>query len=229
MPFVRVSRDKRGYELISLFHAYSSKGRQVKPRLLYAFRTPPGVKVGREPFDDSIKRELEAQNPDVFFDWVKLSNIPAPAPDVEYWRERRRAEKAAKLARRAEQAVEPAESPDEPLGPGEESSEELDDEPGDAELSAASPESVPDLEPVIEAVAEIGNVEGESSQGAAEGSTGALAPHRKRRRRGGRRRRRGRGGGEGAAEAPLAAAQPDVPAERLPDSSKLPEDPPKEA
>jgi hypothetical protein len=228
VPFVRVSRDKRGYELISLFHAYSSKGRAVKPRLLYAFRTPPGVKVGREPFDDSVKRELEAQNPDVFFDWVKLSNIPAPAPDVEYWRERRRVEKAAKLARRAEESAEAAESPDEPLEPGEEPSEELDDEPSDAELSAANPESVPDLEPVIEAVAEIGNIESESGQGAAEGPTGIIAPHRKRRRRGGRRRRRGRGRGEGA-EAPLAAAPPDVPAERLPDSSKLPEDPPKEA
>jgi hypothetical protein len=58
------------------------------------------VKIGREPFDASIRRDLEAQNPGVVFDWAKLSIIPIPAPDVEYWRERRRAEKAAKQARR---------------------------------------------------------------------------------------------------------------------------------
>ena len=224
MPFVRVSRDKRGYELVSLFHAYSSKGRPVKPRLLYAFRTPPGVKVGREPFDDSVKRELEAQNPDVFFDWVKLSNIPAPAPDVEYWRERRRAEKAAKLARRADELSDAAESPDEAADPGEESSEEF-----DAELSAASSESVPDLEPVIEAVAEHeGLAVTETAPTASEHPAAEVGPHRRRRRRGGRRRRRGRGT-EMPATAPLEAAQPEVPAEEPPDSSKLPGDPPKEA
>ena len=100
MPFVRVSRDKRGYEQISLIHASSRRGKPSKPRVLYVFRTPPGLKLGREPFDESIRREIEAQHPDVQFDWVKLSKIPVPSPDVEYWRERRRAEKAAKQARR---------------------------------------------------------------------------------------------------------------------------------
>ena len=119
MPFVKVSRDKRGYEQISLVHVSARRGRPSKARVLYVFRTPPGVKVGREPFDEAIQRELEAQNPGVVFDWKMLSNIPAPAPDVEFWRERRKADKAAKLARKAEEQADAAEELDasEPVSP----------------------------------------------------------------------------------------------------------------
>ena len=98
MPFVRVSRDKRGYEHIYLLEV--SSRRPSRPRILYWFRTPPGVRVGREPFDEPVRRALEAQNPDVTFDWKKLaSDTLQPAPDVENWRERRRAEREAKRAR----------------------------------------------------------------------------------------------------------------------------------
>src|SRR5436190_15445177 len=86
-------------------HAYGRRGKPSKPRILYWFRTPPGVKVGREPFDESVRRTLEAQNPGVVFDWKKLSVIPQAPVDIEYWREKRRAERAAKQSRRAEQAV----------------------------------------------------------------------------------------------------------------------------
>ena len=80
MPFVRVSRDKRGYETIYLVHTSQRRGRPPATRVLYAFRTPPGLKVGRDPFDPELRRTLESQNPGVEFDWDRLSNIPAPPP-----------------------------------------------------------------------------------------------------------------------------------------------------
>ena len=101
MAFVRVSRDKRGYEHIYLIDATARRGKASRPRVLYWFRTPPGVMVGREPFDESVRRTLEAQYPDVTFDWEKLRKTAIPAPDVEPWRERRRVERAAKQARQA--------------------------------------------------------------------------------------------------------------------------------
>ncbi len=101
MPFVRFARDKRGYDLIYLVHTPPPRrGKPARPRLLYFFRTPPGAKVGREPFDETVRRTLEAQNPDVVFDWAALSKIPVPSPDAEHWRERRRLEREAKQARR---------------------------------------------------------------------------------------------------------------------------------
>jgi hypothetical protein len=102
VPFVRVSRDKRGYENIYLFEV--SSRRPSKPRILYWFRTPPGVRVGREPFDEPVRRALEAQNPGVTFDWKKLtSDTLVPPADVENWRERRRAEREAKRARKGDE------------------------------------------------------------------------------------------------------------------------------
>src|SRR5882672_245690 len=71
--------------------------------MLYWFRTPPGVKVGREPFDDGTRRTLEAQYPSLIFDWKKLANTPMPPPDTEHWRERRRLERTARQARAAEE------------------------------------------------------------------------------------------------------------------------------
>lgn len=99
MPFVRFSRDKRGYEHTYLIHAAQKKG--APARVLYWYRTPPGVKVGRPAFDDDVKRALEAQYPLIAFDWSTLLSVTIPPVEVEHWRERRRAEKAAKQARQA--------------------------------------------------------------------------------------------------------------------------------
>ena len=76
----------------------SSKERG-RSRVLYWFRTPPGVKVGRNPFDPDTQRSLERQNPGVAFDWPQIvaARMPPPAP-VENWREKRRVERAIKRA-----------------------------------------------------------------------------------------------------------------------------------
>jgi hypothetical protein len=87
VTFLKFSRDKRGYEHFYLVHQTIRRG-GPRNRVLYWFRTPPGVKVGRAPFDEDVRRALEKQNPNVTFDWRKLLDtpIPPPAPDVERWR-----------------------------------------------------------------------------------------------------------------------------------------------
>jgi hypothetical protein len=45
-------------------------------RLLYWFRTPPGVRVGRAPIDETAIRLLEQHNPDVEFDWTRILKAP---------------------------------------------------------------------------------------------------------------------------------------------------------
>src|SRR5215813_4333875 len=102
MAFLRFTRDKRGYEQFSLVEATTNRRGKSRSRLLYWYRTPPNIKVGREPFDEAVRRELEAHNPGVRFDWRKIVETPIPSADAERWRERRRAEKAEKAALRAD-------------------------------------------------------------------------------------------------------------------------------
>jgi hypothetical protein len=96
--FLRFARDSRGYEYFSLVRPAGGRRGKDRSRVLYWFRTPPGVKVGRIPFDDEMRRAIEARNRDVRFDWPRLlaTPIPPPTADVERWRERRRAERAAR-------------------------------------------------------------------------------------------------------------------------------------
>ena len=100
MAFLRFTRDKRGYEHFSLVEPTANRRGKLKQRLLYWYRTPPNVRVGREPFDESVRRALEAQNPTIQFDWRKIVETPIPSVETERWRERRRLEKAEKAARR---------------------------------------------------------------------------------------------------------------------------------
>ena len=100
MAFFRFNRDKRGYEHFYLVEPVTNRRGKSRPRVLYWYRTPPNIKVGRAPFDAEVQRALEAQNPNVVFDWRKIIDAPIPSADVEKWRERRRAERAEKAARR---------------------------------------------------------------------------------------------------------------------------------
>lgn len=74
MPFLRVVRDKRGYETTYLMHWFREGNRQ-RSRILYVFRTPGGVRVGREPLDPEVLRDIESLFPAIPFDWkAVLSN-----------------------------------------------------------------------------------------------------------------------------------------------------------
>jgi hypothetical protein len=71
VPFLRVLRDKRGYETTYLVQWFRDGNRQ-RSRVLYVFRTPPGVRVGRDALDPEVVREIESLHPDIEFDWRAL-------------------------------------------------------------------------------------------------------------------------------------------------------------
>ena len=83
MPFLKFGRDRRGYETTSLVHAIRRQGKS-RHKVLYWFRTPPGVKVGRPALDEAAIRWIEEQNPDIEFDWPKILESKPPAlPQTE--------------------------------------------------------------------------------------------------------------------------------------------------
>lgn len=101
MPFLRFSRDKRGYENTYLLHTFRREGHS-HPRLLYWFRTPPGVGVGRHPLDERAIRAIEESYPNLSFDWSKMLQVRPPPPPEE--RRRTRSEKSRKQPAKREAA-----------------------------------------------------------------------------------------------------------------------------
>lgn len=95
MPFVRFTRDKRGYEHTFVMHAARVRGRK-RTRVLYWFRTPPGVRVGRAPLDAEAIRAIEDSHPDLQFDWTSMlqqrvvseTASSAPGPKRPFKRDR---------------------------------------------------------------------------------------------------------------------------------------------
>lgn len=71
MPFLRQSRDKRGYETTYVMHAYrgASGGAAGRPRLLYLFRSPSNRQVGRALLEPEVMEALAHTHPDLTFDW----------------------------------------------------------------------------------------------------------------------------------------------------------------
>lgn len=84
---MRFNRDKRGYETTALVEQGSRRRGRGGQRLLYWFRTPPGVRVGRAALDEQGMRLLEEHNPDVDFDWPRILR---DAPADHGYRERDR-------------------------------------------------------------------------------------------------------------------------------------------
>lgn len=125
MPHLRFTRDKRGYENTYVVHAVRRRGKS-RQRILYWFRTPPNVRVGRAALDEGAIRTLEEQNPEIGFDWTKILEAqrpPAPAePGGRRRRPRREVEKPAQAkaprrtrgARRRAAAAAPAGAPTTP-------------------------------------------------------------------------------------------------------------------
>lgn len=118
MPFLRVIRDKRGYETTYLMHWFREGNRQ-RSRILYAFRTPGGVRVGRDPLEPAVLREIEARHPDIAFEWKAIrDNQQIIEPAIEQRRRRPKAEDAA-VAIAAAVSPAPAASPGSPVRPPE--------------------------------------------------------------------------------------------------------------
>lgn len=157
-------------------HTPTRRGKPGRSQVLYWYRTPPGVRVGRKPFSEDVQRMLEAQNPGITFDWPAIINTPMPPPDMtEFWREKRRAAKAAKEERRAQEA---ADVEDDVAEPAQSAAAETDvvDEAGalddDPDAAAGDDESTSE------------SVNTADSEGGDDS-----AARKRRRRRGGRRRR----------------------------------------
>jgi hypothetical protein len=184
LAFLRFSRDKRGIESFALVHATTNRRGKVRPRVLYWFRTPPDIKVGRTPFDAEVRRALEKQNPDITFDWRAIEETPIPSADADKWRERRRAERAAKHAARAEE--ESAGAPDDAET---ESAASASAEPAEPDLVGAPDEAAP------------ATVSASRENPARSGD-----PNRKRRRR--RRNTGGRGASTAAVPPPPSSSDP---------------------
>lgn len=90
MAFLRFSRDTRGYESTFLLQNVREQGK-IRSRVLYWFRTPPNVKVGRAVLDEEAIRLIEEANPDIDIDWTKvLKAKPLPPVDDGDGRKRRR-------------------------------------------------------------------------------------------------------------------------------------------
>jgi hypothetical protein len=51
-----------------------------RTRILYWFRTPPGVRVGRAALDESAIRFIEEHHPDIRFDWAQILSGEAETP-----------------------------------------------------------------------------------------------------------------------------------------------------
>jgi len=148
---LRFTRDKRGYETTSLVHT-GRRGGRSRPRILYWFRTPPGVKVGRPALDEAAIRWIEEHNPDIEFDWPKILEAQPPAaPPAEDARSRRGRRDRPRPARPA-QGQRPAPPPapaQQPERPPAQPSElaPLKPEPSEADLSERELESEQELEP----------------------------------------------------------------------------------
>jgi hypothetical protein len=117
VPFLRVIRDKRGYETTYLIHWYREGTRQ-RSRILYVFRTPGGVRVGREPFEPQVRHDIEILHPAIAFDWKAVMadrQVIETGPETRRPRRPRRSEAerspAPVVAAAQPPGVEPAESP----------------------------------------------------------------------------------------------------------------------
>lgn len=87
-------RDKRGYETTYLMH-WHRDGQRQRSRILYVFRTPGGTRVGREPLEPAVQRQLEREYPTVEFDWPSIfqnQQVVDSGPDQRRPRKRRRDE-----------------------------------------------------------------------------------------------------------------------------------------
>jgi hypothetical protein len=75
-------------------HWYREGNRQ-RSRILYVFRTPGGVRVGREALEPDVLRQIETEYPDIDFDWpvvVENQQVVESTPDLRRPRKRRRAD-----------------------------------------------------------------------------------------------------------------------------------------
>jgi hypothetical protein len=80
VPFLRLTRDRRGFEHTFLLHA-DVPGET--PRVLYWYRTAPDVLIGRPALDEEAIRSIEEQHPHIEFDWPAILALREAMPPEE--------------------------------------------------------------------------------------------------------------------------------------------------
>jgi hypothetical protein len=80
VPFLRLTRDRRGFEHTFLLHS-DTPGQS--PRVLYWYRTAPGVLIGRPALDEEAIRHIEDQHPHIEFDWPAILALREAMPPEE--------------------------------------------------------------------------------------------------------------------------------------------------
>jgi hypothetical protein len=156
LPFLRLTRDRRGTENTYLLHADRPGDR---PRLLYWYRTAPGILLGRSPLDEDAIRTIEEQHPDIDFDWpaiLALSEVmtpeeEAPAPRPPQQQQQRKRSATARERPRELRRDDRSQESSSPVEPTEALAETLiEPEPivpavaeSEAELFGAEPEPPP--------------------------------------------------------------------------------------
>ena len=132
MPFLRLARDQRGYETTILLHVPQPG---TRPRILYWYRSAPGVRVGRPALDEDAIRTIEEQHPDIDFDWPHILEVHASAiVEVERRPERGPRGRGAtvdrgRAARAREEAPPAAGPPADPVAQALDPDEAIDEQP----------------------------------------------------------------------------------------------------
>jgi hypothetical protein len=206
---LRFARDERGYEYTSLLHPVRRYGR-TETQLLYCYRTPPYIKVGRPALDEEARALLERQFPDIPFDWDKILREP-PQTLTEQEAARRKEQRDARDARRRRkrpiETVENAETmggagtvgPAQLKGVGLPHSEEQPELPQNGSLTAeAISEEAEEGDQDSGDEGDVLTNDQTTEASAAPDDAGPAAAKRRRRRR----RRRRRGGGEPSSNPP---------------------------
>jgi hypothetical protein len=90
VPFIRYTRDKRGYETTFVMHGYRPAQGPQRTRVLYLFRAPSHIRMGRRPLDEESREALEHTHPDLSFDWTVLGreSEAVRADDRDRYRDR---------------------------------------------------------------------------------------------------------------------------------------------
>lgn len=145
MPFLRLTRDRRGFENTFLMHADRPGDR---PRLLYWYRTAPGIVQGRSPLDEDAIRTIEEQHPDIDFDWpaiLALAEVMTPEDEAPA-RPPQQQQRQAKRQRGRDQRPPAAAAREQS---GELQRDERVEESADAGLSSSSDEVVAEIESAV--------------------------------------------------------------------------------
>jgi len=145
VPFLRLTRDRRGTENTFLLHADRPGDR---PRVLYWYRTAPGILLGRAPLDEDAIRSIEDQHPEIDFDWpaiLALSEVMTPEDEAPA-KPRQPEGRRQRPPRDQQRESQPRRQHDAPMPPaesevGNEPVEELTDEPMVEDVAAQDVEA----------------------------------------------------------------------------------------